>query len=218
MRCKYAFFKYPLWLLSLRGMLQKKWERLLIRSRMFHPLSSARNTDTTRSLVFPRWDVVVVILSVFLMTYTYIEAKSNYHRGSILILRYVLVRNPFLLLMVSGGKLPCPRVRILLCAAPRRRPRRYAALGSPSYICYHQRLGFSSCSMTCSHMALVRISFSTSLTIQKYLAGIASISVIQFTYSDTASCQCMLCSLSNTLWMRWTEIVNLSGSLCPSII
>jgi Ca2+:H+ antiporter len=40
-------------------------------------------------LIFPRWDVVVIILSVFLMTYTYIEAKSNYHRGSILILRSV---------------------------------------------------------------------------------------------------------------------------------
>lgn len=26
---------------------------------------------------------------MFLLTYTYIEAKSNYHRGSILILRYV---------------------------------------------------------------------------------------------------------------------------------
>jgi Ca2+:H+ antiporter len=38
-------------------------------------------------LIFPRWDVIALILSVFLMTYTYIEAKSNYHRGSILILR-----------------------------------------------------------------------------------------------------------------------------------
>ena len=41
------------------------------------------------SLILPRWDVISIILSVFLMTYTYIEAKSNYHRGSILILRYV---------------------------------------------------------------------------------------------------------------------------------
>lgn len=40
-------------------------------------------------MIFPRWDVIVIILSMFLMTYTYIEAKSNYHRGSILILRYV---------------------------------------------------------------------------------------------------------------------------------
>ena len=41
------------------------------------------------SLIFPRWDVIAIILSMFLMTYTYIEAKSNYHRGSILILRSV---------------------------------------------------------------------------------------------------------------------------------
>jgi Ca2+:H+ antiporter len=45
------------------------------------------------SLIFPRWDVIAIILSMFLMTYTYIEAKSNYHRGSILILR--LVRSIF---------------------------------------------------------------------------------------------------------------------------
>ncbi|KAF9816892.1 hypothetical protein IEO21_03766 [Rhodonia placenta] len=35
----------------------------------------------TFTLIFPRWDVVVIILSVFLLTYTYIEAKANYHRG-----------------------------------------------------------------------------------------------------------------------------------------
>ena len=51
---------------------------------------SARLTQISTRLIFPRWDVIVIILSVFLLTYTYIEAKSNYHRGSILILRYVL--------------------------------------------------------------------------------------------------------------------------------
>lgn len=45
----------------------------------------------TFTLIFPRWDVIVIILSVFLMTYTYIEAKSNYHRGSILILSYLVL-------------------------------------------------------------------------------------------------------------------------------
>ncbi|PPR07109.1 hypothetical protein CVT24_010945 [Panaeolus cyanescens] len=39
-------------------------------------------------LIFPRWDVIALVLSMFLMTYTYIEAKSNYHRGSILILSF----------------------------------------------------------------------------------------------------------------------------------
>lgn len=39
-------------------------------------------------LIFPRWDVIAIILSIFLLTYTYIEAKANYYRGSILVLRY----------------------------------------------------------------------------------------------------------------------------------
>ncbi|KAF9236525.1 hypothetical protein BU15DRAFT_49908 [Melanogaster broomeanus] len=47
------------------------------------------------TLIFPRWDVVVIILAVFLMTYTYIEAKSNYHRGSILILSYLVLASGF---------------------------------------------------------------------------------------------------------------------------
>ena len=40
------------------------------------------------------------------MTYTYIEAKSNYHRGSILILRYVLINNrPIMLILFSKATL-----------------------------------------------------------------------------------------------------------------
>ncbi|KAI8986075.1 hypothetical protein BD414DRAFT_48600 [Trametes punicea] len=49
----------------------------------------------TFTLIFPRWDVVAIILSVFLMTYTYIEAKSNYHRGSILVLSYLVLISGF---------------------------------------------------------------------------------------------------------------------------
>ncbi|THG97790.1 hypothetical protein EW026_g4276 [Hermanssonia centrifuga] len=49
----------------------------------------------TFTLIFPRWDVIVIILSVFLLTYTYIEAKSNYHRGSILILSYLVLASGF---------------------------------------------------------------------------------------------------------------------------
>lgn len=33
------------------------------------------------TLIFPRWDVIAIIFSVFLLTYTYIEARSNYYRG-----------------------------------------------------------------------------------------------------------------------------------------
>ncbi|KAF7365432.1 hypothetical protein MVEN_00416100 [Mycena venus] len=50
---------------------------------------------TTFTLIFPHWDVVAIILSMFLMTYTYIEAKSNYHRGSILILSYLVLTAGF---------------------------------------------------------------------------------------------------------------------------
>ncbi|KAH9891728.1 hypothetical protein C8Q73DRAFT_700577 [Cubamyces lactineus] len=49
----------------------------------------------TFTLIFPRWDIVAIILSVFLMTYTYIEAKSNYHRGSILVLSYLVLVSGF---------------------------------------------------------------------------------------------------------------------------
>ncbi|TFK91973.1 hypothetical protein K466DRAFT_481611 [Polyporus arcularius HHB13444] len=49
----------------------------------------------TFTLIFPRWDIIAIILSVFLMTYTYIEAKSNYHRGSILILSYLVLISGF---------------------------------------------------------------------------------------------------------------------------
>ena len=58
------------------------------------------------SLIFPRWDAIAIILSMFLMTYTYIEAKSNYHRGSILILRSVhlciLASGKYVSLIVSS--------------------------------------------------------------------------------------------------------------------
>ncbi|KAI0689709.1 hypothetical protein BC835DRAFT_1282437 [Cytidiella melzeri] len=53
------------------------------------------SVSDTFTLIFPRWDVITIILSVFLMTYTYIEAKSNYHRGSILILSYLVLISGF---------------------------------------------------------------------------------------------------------------------------
>ncbi|KAG2219078.1 hypothetical protein INT45_000361 [Circinella minor] len=43
------------------------------------------------SLIFPRWDVICVIFSVFLLTYTYQEGKSNYFKGSILIMSYCVL-------------------------------------------------------------------------------------------------------------------------------
>ena len=43
------------------------------------------------SLLFPQWDMVTVILCVFLLSYMYGEGKSNYFKGSILILSYLVV-------------------------------------------------------------------------------------------------------------------------------
>jgi Ca2+:H+ antiporter len=63
-------------------------------SAWYAPNKMGKVADTF-TLIFPRWDVVVIILSVFLMTYTYIEAKSNYHRGSILILSYLVLVSGF---------------------------------------------------------------------------------------------------------------------------
>lgn len=48
-------------------------------------------TVYVHSLMFPRWDVISVIFSVFLLTYTYQEGKSNYFKGSILCLSYVVL-------------------------------------------------------------------------------------------------------------------------------
>lgn len=45
----------------------------------------------TFSLLFPQWDMVTVILCVFLLSYVYGEGKSNYFKGSILVLTYLVV-------------------------------------------------------------------------------------------------------------------------------
>ncbi|KAH7103478.1 hypothetical protein BKA62DRAFT_697048 [Auriculariales sp. MPI-PUGE-AT-0066] len=59
-------------------------------SAWYHPGHPESSADIF-TLIFPRWDVLCIIMSVFLLTYTYIEAKSNYHRGSILILSYIVL-------------------------------------------------------------------------------------------------------------------------------
>jgi Ca2+:H+ antiporter len=46
-------------------------------------------------LVFPRWDFYAVMLSVFLLTYIYIEGKSNYFKGAILLLTYTVLMIAF---------------------------------------------------------------------------------------------------------------------------
>ncbi|KAL4758436.1 calcium/hydrogen antiporter [Aspergillus foveolatus] len=43
------------------------------------------------SLIFAQWDMITVILCVFLLSYVYGEGKSNYFKGSILVLTYLVV-------------------------------------------------------------------------------------------------------------------------------
>lgn len=47
--------------------------------------------DHTFNLIFPQWDMVTIILCVFLLSYMYGEGKSNYFKGSILVLTYLVV-------------------------------------------------------------------------------------------------------------------------------
>ena len=47
--------------------------------------------DHTFNLIFPQWDMVTVILCVFLLSYMYTEGKSNYFKGSILVMTYIVV-------------------------------------------------------------------------------------------------------------------------------
>ena len=87
--CKFVCCKFPPWSLSRTGTLQTGWARFRTPSRKSSVCGVRQSCSCILCrLIFPRWDVISIILSVFLMTYTYIEAKSNYHRGSILIMRY----------------------------------------------------------------------------------------------------------------------------------
>jgi Ca2+:H+ antiporter len=47
--------------------------------------------DHTFNLIFPQWDMVTVIMCVFLLSYMYTEGKSNYFKGSILVMTYLVV-------------------------------------------------------------------------------------------------------------------------------
>ncbi|KAK2760346.1 hypothetical protein FQN54_002415 [Arachnomyces sp. PD_36] len=53
--------------------------------------------DHSFNLIFPQWDMVTVILCVFLLSYMYGEGKSNYFKGSILVLTYLVVMTGFYL-------------------------------------------------------------------------------------------------------------------------
>ncbi|EGF81078.1 hypothetical protein BATDEDRAFT_11206, partial [Batrachochytrium dendrobatidis JAM81] len=47
------------------------------------------------TLVFPNWDFYSVMFAMFLLTYIYIEGKSNYFKGAILLLSYSMLMAAF---------------------------------------------------------------------------------------------------------------------------
>ena len=63
----------------------------------------AQSINHTFTLIFPQWDMVTVILCVFLLSYMYGEGKSNYFKGSILILAYLVVVVGFYVSGMAGG-------------------------------------------------------------------------------------------------------------------
>ncbi|KAJ3319567.1 hypothetical protein HDV06_006215 [Boothiomyces sp. JEL0866] len=63
------------------------------------------NSDFT--LVFPRWEFYTIIFSVFLLTYVYLEGKSNYFKGALLLLTYVILIVAFFFEPdISGSSIP----------------------------------------------------------------------------------------------------------------
>ncbi|KAI1076581.1 Sodium/calcium exchanger protein-domain-containing protein [Whalleya microplaca] len=67
---------------------------LVFFSAVYPMTPSGPDSDPARytfSLLFPQWDMVTVILCVFMLSYMYGEGKSNYFKGSILILSYLVV-------------------------------------------------------------------------------------------------------------------------------
>lgn len=67
---------------------------LVAYSVMFEPLFPDV-TDFIFTLIFPRWDLLMVIFCVFVFSYIYAEGKSNYFKGSILVLSYLVVMTGF---------------------------------------------------------------------------------------------------------------------------
>ncbi|KAI1825202.1 calcium permease [Xylaria intraflava] len=67
---------------------------LVLFSALYPATPTGDDSDPSQwvfSLLFPQWDMVTVILCVFLLSYMYGEGKSNYFKGSILLLTYLVV-------------------------------------------------------------------------------------------------------------------------------
>jgi Ca2+:H+ antiporter len=68
----------------------------------FYNANREAEVHNSFTLIFPRWDVIAIIFAIFLLTYTYIEARSNYFRGSLLILSYVVLVSGFVFAPNTG--------------------------------------------------------------------------------------------------------------------
>lgn len=67
-----------------------------LRAFPFAPsLAALADRRMSGSLVFPRWDAIAIIFSIFLLTYVYIEARSTYFRGSLLCFAYLTLLGGF---------------------------------------------------------------------------------------------------------------------------
>ncbi|EGW33678.1 uncharacterized protein SPAPADRAFT_133434 [Spathaspora passalidarum NRRL Y-27907] len=58
---------------------------------LYSMVQNFTNVDQVFPLVFPRWDIIATLISIYLFTYIYAEGKSNYFKGVILILIYCVV-------------------------------------------------------------------------------------------------------------------------------
>ncbi|PWN32822.1 uncharacterized protein FA14DRAFT_162088 [Meira miltonrushii] len=64
--------------------------------------SHDNDINSTFTLIFPRWDVIAIIFAIFLLTYTYIESRSNYFRGSLCLLSYIVLISGFVFAPNTG--------------------------------------------------------------------------------------------------------------------
>lgn len=69
-----------------------------MRSLLFKSSDGSKAVDfgyTPFTLIFPPWDVYAVLFAAFILAYIYIEGKSNYFKGSMLLLAYVVLVSAF---------------------------------------------------------------------------------------------------------------------------
>ncbi|KAJ3231723.1 hypothetical protein HDU81_003567 [Chytriomyces hyalinus] len=87
-----AIQKYPFW--KFVRFFETVWQSNHISggAHSQHLLTGAKDTFT---LLFPKWDVFAVLFGVFTVTYLYIEGKSNYFKGAMLLLAYALLMCAF---------------------------------------------------------------------------------------------------------------------------